>query len=163
MRKLQQYDYLKVQFQERTVKKVYHTFVYGNIKEDDGVIDKPIGKSNKDFRQFSAQPGSRGVQRDAVTAYRVLGRTENKEVCYVEAKPKTGRTHQIRVHMKALHHPVVCDSLYANERPCLLGLKRLALHAFSISINLPDKGEMTFSAPLPAEFEQVIEENGLAG
>lgn len=152
------YEHLKGQFKERRVEKTYHTVVYGNIKEDEGLIDKPIGKSNKDFRRFSAQPKARGTMRDAVTEYRVIGRAADKSACYLEVRPKTGRTHQIRVHMKAIHHPVVCDPLYAEGRECLFGLKRLALHAFALTFVTPSGEEETFTAPLPPEFERVQKE-----
>lgn len=150
------FEFLKKQFQDREVQKIYHAFVYGNIKEDEGVIDKQIGKSKKDFRQFSAQPGARGTKRDAVTAFRILARTENKEACYVEMSPKTGRTHQLRVHMKAIHHPIVCDSLYASNRESLLDFKRLALHSYIITITTQNKEKMTFTAPLPKDFLMAI-------
>jgi 23S rRNA-/tRNA-specific pseudouridylate synthase len=74
------------------------------------------------------------------------------KVAYLEAVPKTGRTHQIRVHLKHLNHPVVCDPLYAKGRPCLLGFSRTALHAFSLAVTLPSGERRTFEAPLPADF-----------
>ena len=147
------FEYLKKQFQDRRVEKTYRAFVYGNIKEDAGVIDKPIAKSKKDFRMWSAQPGSRGRERDAVTEYKVLGRSENKKYCYVETYPKTGRTHQIRVHMKAIHHPLVCDPLYASSRECALGFQRLALHAYHLKLQLPNGEQKCFEAPLPDDFQ----------
>lgn len=146
------YEYLKKQFQNRDIKKVYNAFVYGNIKEDSGVIDKPIGKSKKDFRQWSAQPGARGLQREAVTEFTVLKR--GKDVVYLELRPKTGRTHQLRVHLKAIHHPIVCDALYAPHRSCLLGFERLALHARSITFSPNEGEERTIEAPLPGDFER---------
>jgi 23S rRNA pseudouridine1911/1915/1917 synthase len=148
------FAFLKQQFQDRTIHKTYVAFVYGNITEDEGVIDKPIAKSKKDFRRWSAQPGARGQTREAVTEYTVLKRTG--EVAYLELRPKTGRTHQLRVHMKAIHHPIVCDPLYAESRPCLLGFGRVALHAKMITIPLPEGGDMTFEAPLPEDFEQAL-------
>jgi 23S rRNA pseudouridine1911/1915/1917 synthase len=142
---------LKKQFMNRGIKKTYRAFVYGRLKEERGTIDRPIGKSRSDFRQWSAQRGSRGVMREARTDYRTILRTPS--VSYVEAFPQTGRTHQIRVHFKAIQHPIVCDSLYAAGKPPALGFKRLALHAFSISFTHPGTGKaVRFEAPLPAEF-----------
>ena len=148
------YEYLKKQFQDHTVKKVYNAFVYGNIKEDAGVIDKPIGKSKGDFRQWSAQPGSRGLHREAITEFTVLKR--GADVAYLELRPKTGRTHQLRVHLKAIHHPILCDALYAPNRPSLLGFNRTALHARSITISLKEGEEKTFEAPFPEDFKEGI-------
>jgi len=79
-----------------------------------------------------------------------------EKVSYLEARPKTGRTHQIRVHLKHLGHPVVCDPLYAKGRPCLFGFARPALHALSLSITLPSGERRTFEAPLPEDFEGAL-------
>ena len=148
------YLYLKEQFQKRSIHKVYNAFAYGNIKEEEGAIDKPIGKSRKDFRQWSAQPGARGLKREAVTEYKVLKR--GKDVVFLELSPKTGRTHQLRVHLKAIHHPIVCDSLYAPKRECLLGFERVALHAKSIDLTLPSGEKIIAEAPFPKDFEKAI-------
>lgn len=146
--------FLKEQFKERKVEKKYHAFVYGNIKEDSGVIDKPIGKSKKDFRQWSAQPGARGVKREAVTEFTVLQR--GGEYTYLELSPKTGRTHQLRVHLKAIHHPILCDKLYAPNRPCVLGFSRLALHARYITFPDPKGKVITVEAPFPEDFRNAL-------
>lgn len=146
--------HLKSQFQNRETKKTYNAFVWGVITEDDGTIDRPIGKSRKDFRLWSAQRGAKGELRDAVTDYKVLDRS--KEFTYLEVSPKTGRTHQIRVHMKAVNHPVVCDKLYAPKRPPALGFERLALHARSIEFTAPNGKKMKVEAPLPGDFTQAI-------
>lgn len=148
--------FLKEQFKNRNVEKKYHAFVYGNIKEDSGVIDKPIGKSKKDFRQWSAQPGSRGIQREAVTEFTVLKR--GGEYTYLELSLKTGRTHQLRVHLKAIHHPIVCDKLYAKNRPSAFGFLRTALHARSVSF-LASKGDVIkVEAPFPEDFQKALTE-----
>ena len=146
--------FLKEQFKKRNIKKKYHAFVYGNIKEDDGAIDKPIGKSKKDFRQWSAQPGSRGIQREATTEFTVLKRSG--EYTYLELSPKTGRTHQLRVHLKAVHHPIVCDKLYAPNRPCALGFLRLALHARYIDFSDLKGKILTVEAPFPEDFRNAL-------
>lgn len=147
------FDFLKRQFQDRNVLKVYRAFVYGNIIEDSGVIDKPIGRSKSDFRMWSAQPGARGEKRESITEFSVLRRSASKDVCFVEVRPKTGRTHQIRVHFKAIHHPVVGDALYAKGKESLLGFKRHALHAYSLRMKLSgDSDEREFVAPLPEDF-----------
>ncbi len=154
---------LKEKFQQRQVEKKYHTFVYGNVKENDGTIDRPIGRSKSDFRMWSAQRGARGEMREAVTHYRVLGRGEAEgaetvatPVTFLEVQPKTGRTHQIRVHFKAIHHPVVADSLYASTQPQLLGFKRLALHARALSFKDLTGKKISVEAPYPEDFEQAV-------
>jgi 23S rRNA pseudouridine1911/1915/1917 synthase len=144
------FTYLKQQFHDRAVRKVYNAFVHGNVKDDRGIINRPIGKSKKDPRRYSAQRGARGMLRDAITQYRVLARGSG--ATYLELRPKTGRTHQIRVHMKALNHPVVSDTLYAPDEPKLLGFERLALHAHSVSFIHPEGEEITIEAPLPKDF-----------
>lgn len=157
---------LKKEFQERRVKKTYRAFVYGVMKNDAGIIDKPIGRSRSDGAKWSAEFGAKGTVsensgkrelREAVTEYKVLARATDHEDTlqdwtYLEAYPRTGRTHQIRVHLKAIGHPVVCDKLYAPKKPCILNFSRLALHAFAIEFTLPNAGVMRFEAELPEEF-----------
>lgn len=147
---------LKEKFQERQVEKKYHTFVYGNVKEHDGTIDRPIGRSKSDFRMWSAQRGARGEMREAVTHYRVLARASDSSATFLEVQPKTGRTHQIRVHFKAIHHPVVADSLYASTQPKLLGFKRLALHARALSFKDITGKKISVEASYPEDFEKAV-------
>jgi 23S rRNA pseudouridine1911/1915/1917 synthase len=152
------FNFLKNQFQERLAKKVYNTVVWGNIKNDSGVVDAPIGRNGKDFRQWSATRGARGQLREAVTEYKVISRFEEggEKFVFLEVRPKTGRTHQIRVHMKYLNNPIVGDTLYAENRPYILGFKRVALHARSLSIEIPEKGLKTFEAPYQDDFLEVM-------
>ncbi len=150
-------QFLKEQFGEREVRKIYRAFVYGVIHDERGIIDKPIGNARGGKGPRSVKK-PHGTLREAITAYRVIERSS--EATYVEVFPKTGRTHQIRVHFASIQHPVVCDQLYAPSRPAALGFDRLALHAYSLTIKLPhstgsgqaDGGEKTFTAPLPDEF-----------
>ena len=147
------FEHLKVQFQDRTIDKKYNAFVYGLMKEEEGTIDRPIARSRKDFRLWSAQRGGRGEAREAVTDYKVLSRHESLGTTFIEASPQTGRTHQIRVHFKAISHPVVADPLYAPKQKPLLGFKRLALHARSITFKSLANKEITVEAPYPPDFE----------
>jgi 23S rRNA pseudouridine1911/1915/1917 synthase len=152
------YEFLKGQFKARKVYKVYHTFIYGNLKDDRGMIERPIGRSPADFRKWSAQRGARGELRQATTYFKVLGRKD--DITFIEAIPKTGRTHQIRVHFKALNYPVVQDLLYATpnllERESQAGFKRLALHAKELEIKLPSEKVIHVSAPYPKDFQKAI-------
>ena len=145
------FDFLKKQFQERRVKKTYRAFVYGLIKKDTEVINKPIGRSRNDFRKWSAEYGARGDKREAVTTYKVLQR--GKEATYIEAYPETGRTHQIRVHLKAVGHPLVHDTLYAPKGKDILEFSRTALHSFSIDVVTLKQKVLHIEAPLPKDFK----------
>jgi len=142
--------FLKEQFKERETEKIYRAFLWGELKEEKGAIDMPIGRSKTDFRRRSAERGAKPPLRDAVTGWVRLKAA--KGFSYVEAKPKTGRMHQIRVHFKALQHPIVGDALYAPRRGNALGFERLALHAFTLTLTLPGGERRTFEAPLPADF-----------
>jgi len=146
--------HLKQQFQDRTTEKTYRAIVYGKVKEKEGVIDIPIGKSKKDFRQWSASPKARGKLREAVTKYKVLSQTS--EFSYVEVYPKTGRTHQIRVHFKALGYPLICDGLYAPKRECLPELGRLGLHAWQLTLKGQGGEILTLEAPLPEDLQGAL-------
>lgn len=143
------HEFLKAQFQDREILKVYRAFVYGVINDERGIIERPIGNARGGRGPRSATR-PHGTTRDATTMYKVLER--GQEVTYVEVRPKTGRTHQIRVHFAAIQRPVLCDQLYAPSRPALLGFNRLALHAFSLTFVLPSGTEKTFVAPLPPDF-----------
>lgn len=147
---------LKKQFQEHQVEKTYQVFVYGNVKEDELLVDRPIGKSRSDFRMYSAQRGARGVLREAQTTFKTIKRC--KEVSLLEAYPKTGRTHQIRVHLKAIHHGVVGDKLYSPKGEKMLGFERLALHARSIKVKDLDGLEIAVEAPYPEDFKNALAE-----
>ena len=154
---------LKAQFQARLIKKSYRTFAHGFFKEKSGTINKPIGRSMSDFRRWSAEYGARGELREAVTDYRVLGEweVEGVKLSYLEVNPHTGRTHQIRVHLKAVGHPILCDKLYAPKSPCVLGFERTALHAFSVVFEGSDGVDHRVEAPLPQDFATAIAELGL--
>jgi len=150
------HECLKKQFQNREIEKIYHLFIYGNLKDDRGTINLPIGRSVSNFRKRSAGRGARGELREAITYFQILKRSSDKSVTFIEAKPKTGRTHQIRVHFQALHHPVVCDKLYARNKPPLLGFERLALHARTITFKTVGDKKVTIEAPYPEDFQKAL-------
>jgi 23S rRNA pseudouridine1911/1915/1917 synthase len=145
---------LKEKFKKREVSKTYHAFVYGAISESEGIIDRPIGRSRKDFRLWSAQRGARGEMREAVTHYKVLGK--NEKASFIEVSPKTGRTHQIRVHFKAINHPIIADALYAPKRASELDFERLALHSYEIRFKGIDGKEIQAKAPYPKDFARAL-------
>lgn len=145
------HEFLKEQFQTRTVRKIYVAIVSGVVKNDRGVIDKPIGRSPRDFRRYSAGRGARGEMREAETFYKVLKRFDKYTL--LEVRPKTGRTHQIRVHMKYLNHPVAGDELY---NPKDKNWPRMMLHARSIEFKNKKGESVKIESPLPKEFEKAF-------
>ena len=147
--------FFKAAFQERLTKKTYLAVVYGTMKEEKGTIEFSIGRSRKDFRLRSAQPKARGTLREAITHYEVIDEIGTHSL--LKVTPETGRTHQISVHLKALHHPVVCDPLYSPGKPCDLGTSRLALHAASLDLPLPDGTNVHISAPVPQDLQKAVD------
>jgi 23S rRNA pseudouridine1911/1915/1917 synthase len=149
------YEFLKNQFKNREIKKVYKTFVTGVLKNNEDVIDRPIGRSPK-FGLWSATKGMKGKVREAVTEYKVLER--GSEHSFLEVKPKTGRTHQIRVHLKAINYPVVCDKIYNPKTDCAFDFERLALHAESLEFKDLGGQKIMVVAPLPEDFANGLKE-----
>ncbi|MEK9209299.1 MAG: RluA family pseudouridine synthase [Patescibacteria group bacterium] len=152
------YEYLKNEFKNRKVKKTYLALVEGIIKEKEGEINLPFGRSKKDFRKWAAVGKKRGKLREALTLYKVKKRFDDYTL--VEVYPQTGRTHQIRSHFKAIGHPIVCDSLYGSRRSvkkgCPFGLTRQFLHALSLEFSLPDGSRLKLEADLPEELETAL-------
>ena len=124
------------------------------MKNDQGVIDRPIGRSASDFRKWSAQRGARGEIREALTEYKVKSRGQGYSC--VEIFPKTGRTHQIRVHFKAINYPLVADKLYATGKKNSLGFERLALHSRQIEFKNTQGKNISVVAPYPDDFKKAI-------
>ncbi|KKR65172.1 MAG: Pseudouridylate synthase RluA [Parcubacteria group bacterium GW2011_GWF1_40_5] len=106
------FEFLKKQFQERKIEKYYRVLVVGEVKDREGIIDLPIGRSFVNPTKRVARGKMRGKIREARTKYGVLNKFEG--FTYLEASPKTGRTHQIRSHFAAIDHPVVCVLLQLN-------------------------------------------------
>ncbi len=149
------FEHLKSEFKKRNVHKLYYAFVYGTPKRAKGIINRAIGKSAKDFRLWSAQRGAKGKLREAVTRYEIM--RAGSGVSFVALMPETGRTHQLRVHMKAIDHPIVSDPLYAPRKEPVAGFERLALHASEISFTDPEGERVTVTAPFPPDFKEALE------
>lgn len=145
---------LAEQLKEHTIRREYHAFVYGNIKEDTGTVDAPIGRHPTDRKKMSINHKN---GKQAVTHYEVLERFGN--FTYIRCRLETGRTHQIRVHMASLHHPLLGDEVYGpSSRPPFPGLKGQVLHAKILGIYHPATGEyMEFDAPLPQYFVDLLQ------
>jgi len=152
---------LAAQFQKRTVEKVYLALVRGRVRDLAGSIDAPLGRDRRQRLRISSRTDR---PRDALTHYRVLERMPRHT--YMEIRPKTGRTHQIRVHMKMLGHPIVGDPLYGGRAEAGAGkapgdagnARRMALHALRLSFDHPGTGRrIVCEAPIPADFEALLQ------
>ena len=162
------FDYLKSLFKEHLVQKTYLALVYGKLAVNQGVINKPIGIKSGSIKRsvHSSKMSKEAVTEYKVIKYVVFRQAQNKsvEATLLEVVPKTGRTHQIRVHLAAIGHPVMGDKLYGGKRGKLAGLDRQFLHAQSLELTLPSgepfgvaKGErMKFEAELPAELSDLL-------
>lgn len=148
------YAFLRKAFHDREVKKEYLAFIYGAPKEKTGIITFAIGRSRKDFRLRSAQPKAKGLLREARTRYEVLAETDGYAL--MKMIPETGRTHQIRVHLKAIHHPIVGDALYSPNHPPAIGINRLGLHAYALDLPLPSGSRTRIIAPIPADLAPAL-------
>lgn len=152
----QTHNALACQIKEHKADRVYRCITVGNPKEDAGVIDKPIGRHPNERKKMAVTCNG----RDAVTHYRVLERF--KGFAYCEAVLETGRTHQIRVHMASIGHPLLGDILYGGggtqlekKNPSLFSEQ--TLHALSLGFTHPHTGKyMRFESPLPQYFQQVL-------
>jgi 23S rRNA pseudouridine1911/1915/1917 synthase len=144
------FEWLKNKFQNREIKKKYLVLVKGKIKDNFGIIDLPIGKSKKDFRKKTAGKNARGEVREAITEYKVIKRFDNYTLA--EAFPKTGRTHQIRAHFKALGYPIAGDRLYGHGD----NLPRQFLHANSVELTLMNNSRVKIEADLPEELKKYL-------
>ena len=143
---------LSKQLEEHSITRAYRAIVYNNIKEDEGTVDRPIGR---DPRNRLKQAVTDVNSKRAVTHYRVLERFG--DFTYIEARLETGRTHQIRVHMSYIKHPLLGDLVYGPQKK-LFGVDTQMLHAKILGFVHPRTGEyMEFESPLPEEFEGVLE------
>ncbi len=158
------YESLKEQFKDHKVKKNYRALVVGSFRSPRGVIKEQIGRSNQDIRKWAAGVHARGEKRDALTRYMVKrsGKVNDasgvaQTISYIDVFPETGRTHQIRVHMQYIQHPIIGDELYAYYVPKFSGVNRQMLHAYSITFTHPKTNKkVSYIAPLPVDLENVV-------
>ncbi len=144
---------LKKLFQSRSVEKVYQAIVCGKPREREGIITYPIGRMMKNPLKRGIEQGKSKIRgaREAVTKYKVMKSGDNYSL--MELRPKTGRMHQIRVHLKAIGNPVACDKVYGGENVCCpKGSERQLLHAKSLSFSLPEGRKFSFEADPPEDF-----------
>ena len=144
---------LAKQLSEHSIDRRYRAIVHGGFRDDEGTVRSLIGRSPKDRKKMAVV--SQGG-KEAVTHYRVLERFG--DFTYIECILETGRTHQIRVHMSSIGHPLLGDDVYGSVRKEFAYLQGQTLHAMVLGFTHPRTGErMVFSAPLPAYFEELLE------
>lgn len=145
---------LSEQFHEHTARRSYIALVDGNMKQDDGTVDAPIARHPVDRKKMAIVPGG----REAVTHWQVVERYGQHTLLRLELE--TGRTHQIRVHMASLQHPVTGDDVYGRTK-LPFGLKGQALHGYRLTFRHPKSGEvMRFYAPPPDYFMTALKKAG---
>jgi 23S rRNA pseudouridine1911/1915/1917 synthase len=147
---------LQKQFSQRAVEKEYRAVVVGNIKQESLLLDSPIGRNPKDRKKMNIA----GIAaRDAVTEIQVLQHCG--ELCYIAAFPKTGRTHQIRVHLSSIKHPILGDLLYGSKKlDWVKGIPvtRQMLHAYRLKLTHPKTGqEIEWKVKIPPDMQQVLD------
>lgn len=146
------HNHIAAQLKEHSITRKYHAIVYGVLKDDFGTVDNPIGRSDTDRKKMAVNAKN---GRNAVTHYRVLKRFD--KYTYIECQLETGRTHQIRVHMASIGHPIIGDDVYSN-RSCPFKLEGQTLHAKTLGFIHPKTNEyMEFDAPLPNYFVHLLE------
>lgn len=141
------FEYLKNLFQTRQMKKTYLALVWGKVKERSGLIEKPLGIKTGSVKRTARVENAKMV-KEAKTVYRVKRYFDGFTL--LEVEPLTGRTHQIRVHLASIGHPIAGDTLYT-KRLAPNGLTRMFLHAESIELTLPSGARIKLSAELPPE------------
>lgn len=139
-------SWLQKQFSQRKARKVYAAVVSGEPKDAEAIIDMPIERNPKRPQTFRAGAGGKPAQ----TQYRLLEKSlvDGTAFSLLELRPTTGRTHQLRVHLAALGHPIVGDTVYGGKP-----FERLLLHAVSLELTLPNRQRRIFESPLPKEFK----------
>jgi 23S rRNA pseudouridine1911/1915/1917 synthase len=147
-------DNLIGQLQARTVSRHYKALAWGRFESSSGLIDAPVGRSDSDPTRMTVTTHG----REARTRYQVLRAFEQPDPCsLVECWLETGRTHQIRVHLTAIGHPVIGDGRYGGSRSTAIASPRPWLHAFSLTFDHPRTGEPThFTSPVPDDLEAVL-------
>lgn len=138
------------QLKDHSIKRIYHAIVYGELTED-GTVDKPIGRDPKDRLKMAVVPNG----KSAVTHFHVL--KQLKGYTYISCRLETGRTHQIRVHMASIGHPILGDDVYASGRKTSIKCQGQTLHAKTIGFTHPRTGEyMEFDTELPQYFQHLL-------
>ena len=147
------HNYIAAQLKKHSVTRRYHAICHGVLAEEEGTIDKPIGRHPQERKKMAV---NERTGKRAVTHYRVLQRFE--KYTYIECELETGRTHQIRVHMASIGHPLLGDEVYSNQKSSFQHLQGQTLHAKVLGFVHPSTEEyMELDAPLPAYFQHLLE------
>lgn len=145
---------LSAQMSVHSIHRVYHAVVYGNLKEDEGFVEKWLGRDPRDRKKMAVLAENAAGAKYAYTGWQVLERCGN--FTYIACKLKTGRTHQIRVHMASTGHPLAGDAVYGPKN-CIKSLNGQCLHAKELGFAHPRTGEwMQFDSPLPPYFTEFL-------
>ena len=145
---------LSAQMSVHSIHRVYHAVVYGNLKEDEGFVEKWLGRDPRDRKKMAVLAENAAGAKYAYTGWQVLERCGN--FTYIACKLKTGRTHQIRVHMASTGHPLAGDAVYGPKN-CIKSLNGQCLHAKELGFVHPRTGEwMQFDSPLPPYFTELL-------
>jgi 23S rRNA pseudouridine1911/1915/1917 synthase len=149
------FEYLKNLFKKREIEKKYMAVVHGRIKDKEGKIEGEMGRSRKDFRKQSLVRGKVSVRKErySLTFYKTL--KELDEYSLLEVSPKTGRMHQIRVHLHSIGYPIVGDKKYTFKKYKKLELSRMFLHASSISFQGMNGKQYSFESKMPRVFSDI--------
>ncbi len=148
------YNWLKSQFSNRQIKKKYLALVHGKLKDKKGIITKTISKSRKKGGSQTTAPI--GKRREAITRYKLL--KEFNDYSLLEVVPETGRTHQIRIHLASIGHPVAGNEKYKFKRQKQPeGLNRQFLHATYLRFSFPNGKIIELNSKLPAELQKILE------
>lgn len=151
------FEFLKKEWQSGQVIKKYLALVWGTMKSEKGEIKSELARSLSDFRKrmvLKLRAGQELKGKLAVTEYEVV--KKYKDFSLVEVIPKTGRTHQIRVHMASIGHPVAGDKVYGNKKVAPEGLTRQFLHAFYLSFSLPGGKKIALESDLPEDLNEIL-------
>ena len=144
---------LSEQLKVHSIRRIYVAIVHGNIKEDSGTVNAPVGRHPTDRKKMSTHCKN---GREAITHYKVLERFG--DYTYIQCELETGRTHQIRVHMASIGHPLVGDEVYGPKKCPFKGLQGQTLHARTLGIIHPSTGEyLEVNAPLPEYFIELLD------
>ena len=146
---------LSRQFFHKTTRRLYTALVWGHVEEDEGTIVGNIGRNKRDRTLMEYYPEGSEEGKPAVTHFKVLERFGDYTL--IECRLETGRTHQIRVHMTSIGHPLVNDPKYGPKKPSPFAIEGQALHSLTLTLTHPGTGEpMTFTAPLPADMQRIL-------
>ncbi|MCM1158957.1 MAG: RluA family pseudouridine synthase [Bacteroidales bacterium] len=147
------HKYIAEQLKEHSITRTYHAICYGTFRQTEGTINAPIGRHPVDRKKMAVNHKN---GREAITHYRVL-QTLKENFSYIECTLETGRTHQIRVHMASIGHPLLGDDVYGPKNPGIKGLEGQTLHAKTLGFIHPETGKrVEFDSELPEYFQQLL-------